>query len=242
MKIEESDRELVIAINDKNQAAVNFVGTRQVSGLCQLTILKNEGMEPQHVLFEIGCGALVGSILFIRYLDENKYYGVDPNKWLRDDTLGIVANRDILEKNPVFYSNSEFQPETEIKFDYIFAHSIFNHAANWQWEYFLDNVKKYMKKNTVIVLSVLFADGNKYGNVGNKKTIWSEWQSQKVITDKKGNKRGDGRGGVAYKTIKFFEDTCKKRSLKVEIMEEYTKFYTTWKPQEHHDWIKITGE
>ena len=238
MKIIEN-REYVIAIENKNQDACNFVGTREDSGLCQLTILQNEGMMPEHTLFEIGCGALVGSIPFIRYLNKNKYWGVDPNEWLRQDSLSVVRNQDILEKNPVFYSNLNFIPENERKYDYIFAHSIFNHAANWQWESFLDKIISHMKKTTIIIVSVLFSEGNRFGNAGSKQDIWTEWKAQGVI-EVNGKYKGDGKGAVAWKSKDFFKNTCSTHGLKCEIIENYTKFYTQYKPNECHDWIRIT--
>ena len=125
-----------ITINATNQHACNFVGTRAPAGLCQLAVLIDQGMKPKHTIFEIGCGALVGSIPIIRYLHKNKYCGTDPNEWLRDATLKIEDNKDILKKNPIFYSNDNFVPSNKRKFDFIFAHSIFNHSADWQFESF----------------------------------------------------------------------------------------------------------
>lgn len=237
------DRKMAIKINEKNIHAVKFVCSHENSGLCQLALLINEGLQPDNFLFEIGCGALSGSIPIIRFLNKNRYWGVDPNVWLRDDTLEIEENRDILEKNPIFYSNSDFMPELEpdkkIKFDFIFAHSIFNHAANWQWESFIKNIKKYMKKETIMLLSVLFSEGNRFGNKGSNKTVWNEWQAQKVIIVN-GKPRGDRKGAVAWKSKNFFRQTCETENLNMEIMENYTDFYSKHIERQHHDWIRVT--
>ena len=236
-----------IKISQENQDACNFVGTRQQSGFCQLTILMHEGLKPHNTIFEIGCGALVASIPIIEYLDKNKYCGTDPNEWLRNDTLMIENNRNILKKNPTFYSNDDFRPSNKRKFDFIFAHSIFNHAANWQFELFLDNIKKHMKKDTIIIISLLFAEGNKYGNPGYG--VWPDeiapinsdkWMSQEVIYVN--NKpRGDKKGKVNFKTKEFVFNSCKKRKMKCEIIDKYTELYTLHE-YNYHDWIRITKE
>lgn len=237
-----------ITINDINQAACNFVGTRAQAGLCQLAVLIDEGMKPKHTLFEIGCGALVGSIPMIRYLYKNKYCGTDPNKWLRDDTLSIEQNQDILEKNPIFYSNDNFIPLNRRKFDFIFAHSIFNHAADWQFLGFLDDIKSFMKKDTKIIISLLFAEGNAWGNSGygsypdNIGAINSDkWMAQDVIY-KNGKPCGDGKGKVNYKTKNFIFDSCKERSLKCEnLSAKYGPWYKKKSAtNESKDWIRIT--
>ena len=102
-----------ITMNEINQVACNFVGTRATAGLCQLAVLINEGMKPKHTIFEIGCGALVGSIPIIRYLYKNKYCGTDPNEWLRDATLEIkdLLKRGITGLEGVIWDFSKFKPK-----------------------------------------------------------------------------------------------------------------------------------
>ena len=244
------DENYSIKITPENQHAVNFVGTRAKSGRTQLEVLIKEGLQPHDSIFEVGCGALVAGIAIIRYLDKNKYCGNDPNTWLRDDTLKIEQNRDILEKNPVFYSNDDFKIKNWRKYDFIFAHSIFNHAANWQFEVFLDDVKKHMKKDTKIIISLLFAEGNKHGNPGYG--TWPDaiaplhtdkWMAQDVIYDKAGVPRGDKNGKVNFKTKKFVFDICEKRKLKCEVLDDHASFYKKHSgTNECKDWIRITKE
>jgi len=225
-------RQNQIEMTPVNQGAMNYTGTRPISGILQLDVLLQEGLKPHHSLFELGCGALVGSIPIIRYLDKDKYYGVDPNEWLRIASLSIDGNRDILLKNPTFYSNEDFRPENEIKFDFIFSHSILNHAANWQLELFLDNVKKHMKKDTIIIVSLHFAEGGEYchgygpPNYPQAKLNSDEWTYP----------------GINFKPKDYVFECCKKRNLKCEHIEKYTKFYTQVRPGEFHDWIRITKE
>ncbi len=248
MKKNDLKYELGTKISPENQDAVNFVGTGTTSGLIQLELLIKEGMKPEHSLFELGSGALTGGIPMIRYLNKNKYCGVDPNAWLRESTLLIPENQDILLKNPLFYSNEDFKPEIRRKFDFIFAHSILNHAADWQFVMFLENMLKHMNPTTVILVSLLFADGNEYGNPGYG--VWSddiapinatEWMSQDVIYID-GKPRGNKQGKINFKTKGFISDSCEYFKLRYEILENYTKEYTSIQPNEYHDWIRITND
>lgn len=45
----------------------------------QLRAVTQLGLRPEHALLDIGCGPLQGGIAFIRYLDRERYVGVDHN-------------------------------------------------------------------------------------------------------------------------------------------------------------------
>ena len=67
-------------LNHLNINAVEYCGTRPSGGICQLEILKNEGMKYDSFLLEIGCGPLMMGIPAMSYLDKNHYYdqlGID---------------------------------------------------------------------------------------------------------------------------------------------------------------------
>jgi hypothetical protein len=103
-----------------------------------------------------------------------------------------------------------------------------------------------MKDDTVMLVSLLFAEGNKYGNPGYG--IWSDdiapmkagkWMAQDVIYVD-GKPRGDKKGKISFKTKQAVLDWCKNFGLQCEFLENYTKFYTQYMPNEYHDWIRIT--
>jgi cyclopropane fatty-acyl-phospholipid synthase-like methyltransferase len=45
----------------------------------QLQAVVQLGLQPEHSLLDIGCGPLQGGIAFIRYLQADRYVGVDHN-------------------------------------------------------------------------------------------------------------------------------------------------------------------
>ncbi|MDO8562167.1 MAG: class I SAM-dependent methyltransferase [bacterium] len=159
--------------------AVKYVGTNPGEGTAQLAMLMYHGCKPGDTVFELGCGALIAGYPIMQYLDTGKYFGIEPNKWLVEDSLRIPQVKDIVsQKKPRFAYNADFDgSELKTKFDYIFGHSIFSHAAHWQWPLFLKNIEASVKPGSKILVSLHFTEGNKYGDVGYKGTEldFNEW-------------------------------------------------------------------
>jgi len=59
----------------------DFMGATQFRLLCTLDLRAN------HYLLDFGCGSLRAGRLFISYLDEGRYFGIEPNKWLIEDAI-----------------------------------------------------------------------------------------------------------------------------------------------------------
>jgi cyclopropane fatty-acyl-phospholipid synthase-like methyltransferase len=53
-----------------------------------------------------------------------------------------------------------------MNFDYIFSHSILSHAAHWQLDQYLENSKRVLAPNGVMLASIRLAEGNSYGSGG----------------------------------------------------------------------------
>ncbi|MEO7199584.1 MAG: class I SAM-dependent methyltransferase, partial [Dokdonella sp.] len=53
-------------------------------GKLQLEFLQAQGLQPQHRLLDVGCGALRGGVHFVRYLQHGHYCGIDANASLID--------------------------------------------------------------------------------------------------------------------------------------------------------------
>ena len=54
-------------------------GAWEEIGRLQFEYLRRQGLRPQHLLLDVGCGALRGGIHFVRYLEESHYCGIDIN-------------------------------------------------------------------------------------------------------------------------------------------------------------------
>ena len=164
---------------EPEREAIRYVGTNPGEGTAQLAILMYHGCKPSDTVFELGCGALIAGYPIMQYLDTGKYFGIEPNTWLVEDSLKIPQVKEIASQiRPRFVYNENFDgSEFKTKFDYIIGHSIFSHAAHWQWPLFLKNVEACVKPGSKILVSLHFTEGNKYGDAGYKGTEldFNEW-------------------------------------------------------------------
>ena len=110
----------------------NFVGGLwEEIGQLQFEFVRADGLQPHHVLLDIGCGALRGGVHFIDYLDRGHYLGIDQHQTLIDrgiaDELGQERFRD---KRPEFVVSSDFEFERFSRVpDYAIAQSLFTHLT-----------------------------------------------------------------------------------------------------------------
>ena len=89
------------------------------------------GLRQNHKLLDIGCGSLRLGRLLIPYLNTCNYIGLDPNKWLIDDGIRYEVGPSLIElRQPTFIHDSGLGSlDSETKFDYVVAQSIFSHTA-----------------------------------------------------------------------------------------------------------------
>lgn len=97
-------------------------------GRLQFEFLKTEGLEPQHRLLDVGCGALRGGVHFVRYLDKDRYCGIDANASLIEAghyelTLAGLEGRGARLCADVDFGVAAFGEH----FDYAIAVSLFTH-------------------------------------------------------------------------------------------------------------------
>src|ERR1700722_13457287 len=62
-------------------------GMWEALGTLQFKFLVDQGLEPQHVLVDIACGALRGGVRFIPYLAPGNYLGIEMHRKLIDAGL-----------------------------------------------------------------------------------------------------------------------------------------------------------
>ena len=67
-----------------------FVGSSWLYDLVaatQFNLLTALGLREYHYLLDIGCGSLRGGRLFIPYLLPNRYFGIEPESWLIEESI-----------------------------------------------------------------------------------------------------------------------------------------------------------
>lgn len=141
-------------------AQYDFMGATQFRLLCAL------GLRSNHFLLDFGCGSLRAGRLFICYLDKDRYYGIEPNKWLIDDAIKNELGDDLVRiKNPKFNYNENFQVSVfPVQFDFILAQSIFSHAGRDVIRVALRNFKEALKNNGVIAATFIEGHDDFDGN------------------------------------------------------------------------------
>ena len=130
----------------------DFMGATQFRLLCTL------GLRAHHTLLDFGCGSLRAGRLFINYLDEGRYFGIEPNKWLIDDGIANQLGNDIIQlKKPTFDYSDDFSVNFDRKFDFIIAQSIFSHAGSDLVRIAIPNLVDSLKDDGIIAMT--FVEG-----------------------------------------------------------------------------------
>lgn len=97
-------------------------------GVLQFEFLKQAGLEPQHRLLDVGCGALRGGVHFARYLDAGHYCGIDANATLIDAAKSELAAAGLDDRGVRLIADADFRLDAfEQRFDFAVAVSLFTH-------------------------------------------------------------------------------------------------------------------
>ncbi len=131
-----------------------FVGPTHeydLNAAIQFNLLTFLGLREYHTLLDIGCGSLRGGRLFIVYLLQGGYFGVEPEQWLVENALAKEVGKDLVEiKSPSFLYNRDFLFDGfNQKFDFIIAQSVFSHAPGWQIRKCMAGAAKFMKSKSI---------------------------------------------------------------------------------------------
>lgn len=100
-------------------------------GALQFSVATGSGLQPHHLLLDIGCGALRGGVHFVRYLEQNCYFGIDINESLLaagyDVELAGAGLTDKLDRNHLRVVDDFDVSSFGVDFDYAIALSVFTH-------------------------------------------------------------------------------------------------------------------
>jgi SAM-dependent methyltransferase len=117
------------------QSHRTFVGGRwDELGELQLGFLKANGLRPDHLFLDVGCGALRAGRLIASYLNPGNYYGIDINQSLM--TTGYEQELDDAGRARLPLSHlratDRFDADFGVRFDMAIAQSVFTHVSlNW---------------------------------------------------------------------------------------------------------------
>lgn len=101
-------------------------------GRLQFDFMRAEGLRPEHVFLDIGCGSLRGGVHFIPYLDKGNYLGIDKEELLVSRGVEHELGSALFEqKQPeiVITGAFEFSKLSKVP-DYSLSLSLFTHLCS----------------------------------------------------------------------------------------------------------------
>jgi SAM-dependent methyltransferase len=106
-------------------------GQWAVMGPLQRDFLVGHGLQPNHRLLDVGCGALRAGIHFVEYLEPARYYGIDINESLLDAGYVRELPERLRDKLPREHlrATDRFDCDFGVPFDYAIATSVFTHVS-----------------------------------------------------------------------------------------------------------------
>lgn len=181
--------------------------------LC-LDFLKENGLEPHHKVLDLGCGNLSQGKPLIEYLNDRNYVGLEPNGWLVE--AGLLEFPHLEAKNPRFTWRTDFDPSGFETFDYVIAHSVLSHVADWQLEQALLNIRKNVVEGGLWIASLRL------------------------------DQYDSGTRRWAYPDVSYFRlDTVKTigyhAGWHVEQLPTYRERMMEVAPNDHHNWLRLTA-
>ena len=157
----------------------------------QYAFLIQQGLKPEHVLIDIGCGVLRGGVPLIKYLDANKYYGLDVNLEALEVAKRTVKKEGVQEKGPsLLHVRENLQKIQNKKMAHvIWAFSVLIHMTDEKVADCLEFVRNNIRPDGVFYANV---------NIGEVKDgAWREFP-------------------VKWRSIKWYKDQAQKYELSME--------------------------
>ena len=183
-----------------------FVGPPEdydLIGALQFSLLMTLGLREHHTLLDIGCGSLRAGRLFIPYLLPERYFAIEPERWLIDEGIRLEIGQDQIDlKKPTFSQESDFRLTCFGRsFDFLMAQSIFSHTSPAQIDRCLSEARKVMTETSVFVATFVEGaqnyDGEKWAYQGDNVTYTEDVER---------------RGSVTY-TLDFLQEAAVRAGL-----------------------------
>lgn len=148
-------------------------------GQYTLDSLEQSGMNPDSMVLDVGCGALRLGYWLVRYLNPDRYFGLEPvQKYVDAGLKHAIGPEMAAEKRPRFDHNKNFDfSPFGVKFNFVVARSIFSHASPAMVCRALDSFRDNAAPNGVMLASyktTIKADGHvEVIDVNQKAGDWS---------------------------------------------------------------------
>ncbi|HEX5687738.1 MAG TPA: class I SAM-dependent methyltransferase [Ideonella sp.] len=117
--------------------------------------LLQQGMRPDSLVLDYGCGVMRLGYWIMRFLDRGGYHGIEPNEeYLAAGKRIVIGSELLAQKAPGFSSDPNFNLAVfNKKFDFIVARSIFTHFTPAAIEKVLASVPASLSATGVFIAS-----------------------------------------------------------------------------------------
>lgn len=197
--------------------AKEFVGDRESwesRGYCMLQFGIKEGLQQHHKVLEVGCGCLSFGMPVMDYLNTEGYTGLEPAGWLVEAALrDHPGAADLVNsKQPRFIYRDDFDAqESPWKFDFVFAHSVVSHAANWQYPLLLANLRRVMNPGAKFLFSY------RQDSSDSDSPNWAY-------------------PGNTFYSARTIRATARRQGFRIYFKRGYKAIMTRQAPRDFHDW------
>lgn len=179
------------------------VATFEQAGREQLIALLGEGLNPESIFLDIGCGCLRTAYWLVRFLDPRCYHGIEPARQRVEYGLRyLFTPEEVALKEPRFDFNPRFDSSVfGVRFDFFLARSIWTHASKPQIAAMLDSFIRDTSSSSIFLTSYLPARSSEEDYTDNS---WI------------GTSHESDTPGVIKHSLTWILEQCQRRALKVE--------------------------
>lgn len=123
-------------------------------GAFQLHFLKQMGLQPAHVLLDVGCGPLRAGVHCIPFLLPGRYHGCDYNQDFITVAKQTVRDKGLAVYEPRLTVVDDFDfPLPDEAIDFVMVFSVLNHCNIGQRSLFFRSIGRVAKRNARIYIS-----------------------------------------------------------------------------------------
>ena len=182
--------------NIRIHKGVNIGRPTQLRRDFQIHFLKLKGLQPNHHLLDVGCGALRGGIPLIDYLNSGQYTGIEKRKEVHSRAIQELKLYPTLKnKKPKIIFGDFLTLESPHKFDFIWAFAILYHIHDNVISKWFSQIEKYL------------ADGGTfYGQIHQE--THTGWGNDKI--------QGRGSYPILFRSLEHYQKAAEDNGLVVE--------------------------
>lgn len=130
-RLREFIRSLTLTRSARRHAGVGQAATWKMKRKFQMEFLQRFGLQPQHHVLDIGCGTLRGGVPIIRFLEADRYYGVETREEILKEARAEMIENDLTDKRPTLLISKTLDAlDLTVSFDVIWAFSVLIHLTD----------------------------------------------------------------------------------------------------------------